>query len=100
MLDAQQANAALDVVEHQMSVPPHSCTNLGDSSAMLFKEPFGISFEVQDAPVDANMRHTTLSAKFAQKSDREADNGSKLRFCECIGSSFSTKHKRFLNFLG
>ncbi len=66
---------------------------------MLLEEPFGISFEVQDAPVDANMRHAALSAKFAQESDREADNGSKLRFCECVGSSFGTKHKRFLKFL-
>jgi hypothetical protein len=51
---------------------------------MLFEEAFGISFEVQDAPVDANMWHAALSAEFAQESDREAYNGSKLRFCECV----------------
>jgi hypothetical protein len=100
MLDAHQANAALDVVEHQMSEPPRSRANLGSRVAMLFEKALSISFEVQDAPVDANMRYTSLSAKFAQESDREANNGSKLRFCECVGSSFGTKHKRLLNFLG
>jgi hypothetical protein len=84
MLDAHQANAALDVAEHQMSVPPRSRSHLDDSSAMLFEKAFGINLEVQDAPVDANMRHTALSAKFTQESDREAYNGSKLRFCECV----------------
>jgi hypothetical protein len=84
MLDAQAQIVALDVVEHQMSLPPRSRSHLDDSSAMLLKEPFGINLEVQDAPVDANMRHTALSAKFAQESNREAYNGSKLRFCECV----------------
>jgi hypothetical protein len=100
MLDAHQANAALDVVEHQMSEPPRSRSHLDDSSAMLLKEAFSINLEVQDAPVDANMWNAALSPKFTQESDGEADNGSKLRFCECVGSSFGTKHKRFLNFLG
>jgi hypothetical protein len=99
MLDAQQANAALDVVEHQMSEPPRSRANLSRRVAMLFKESLRVRFQVQDAPVDANMRYTSLPAKFAQESDREANNGSKLRFCECVGSSFGTKHKRLLNFL-
>jgi hypothetical protein len=84
MLDVHQANAALDVAEHQMSEPPRSCANLADSSAMLLEEPFGISFEVQDAPVDANMWNAALSAKFTQESDGKAYNGSKLRFCECV----------------
>jgi hypothetical protein len=84
MLDVQPANVALDVVEHQMSVPPRSCANLYRRVAMLFEKAFGISFEVQDAPVDANIRNAALSAKFAQESDREAYKGSKLRFCECV----------------
>jgi hypothetical protein len=62
----------------------HSCANLDGGSAMLFKEAIRISFEVQDAPVDANMWNAALSAKFAQESDREANNGSKLRFCDCV----------------
>jgi hypothetical protein len=99
MLDAHQANAALDVVEHQMSVPPRSRANLGSRVAMLFEKAFRITFEIQDAPVDANMRHTSLSAKFTQESDREANNGCKLRFCECVAGGFGTKHKRLLNFL-
>jgi hypothetical protein len=66
---------------------------------MLFKEAFSVGFEVQDASVDANMWHPTLPAEIAQKSDREADSGCKLRFCECVAGGFGTKHKRFLNFL-
>jgi hypothetical protein len=77
----------------------YSCSFTYDSSTMLFKESFGINFKVQDAPVDANMRDTSLPAEFAQESDGEANSGSKLRFCECEGSSFGTKHNRFLNFL-
>jgi hypothetical protein len=84
MLDVQTQFAALDGAEHQMSEPPRSCANLYRRVAMLFEKAFGISFEIQDAPVDANMWHTALSAKFAQESDREANNGSKLRFCECV----------------
>jgi hypothetical protein len=84
MLDVQTQFAALDGAEHQMSEPPRSCANLADSSAMLFEEAFGISFEVQDAPVDANIRNAALPAKFAQESDGKADNSSKFRFCECV----------------
>jgi hypothetical protein len=62
MLDAQLANAALDVVEHQMSVPPRSCTNLSRRVAMLFEKAFRVTFEVQNAPVDANMRYAALPA--------------------------------------
>jgi hypothetical protein len=51
---------------------------------MLFKEAIRISFEVQDAPVDTNMRNAALSAEFTQESDGEAYNGCKLRFCDCV----------------
>jgi hypothetical protein len=84
MLDVQPANVALDVVEHQMSVPPRSCANLYRRVAMLFEKAFGINLEVQDAPVDANKWNAALSAKFTQESDGKADNSSKLRFCECV----------------
>jgi hypothetical protein len=84
MLDAQTQIVALDVVEHQMSVPPRSRANLSRRVAMLLKEAIRISSEVQDAPIDTNMRYASLPAEFAQESDREAYNGCKLRFCDCV----------------
>jgi hypothetical protein len=51
---------------------------------MIVEKALRVSFEVQDAPVDANMWHAALPAEFTQESDGEAYNGSKLRFCECV----------------